>query len=345
MFNATMLSIAQKINTYEDWRISREQSLALMPDDVEEAMDLLGFANKIRQRYRLRRVNKCESVAVARDMSLEGCGAGCTSLQGKVGGSADLRCADELIQAGAAVAASGGTHFAMVVSGGLSSAAGVETICRAARALRRRTKLVLCVSAERLGEDTARRLKAAGIDRYHLQRHAATQCDSANGAVRGNGDGLVDLEVARAAGLELCCAGLLGAGDTWAQRVDLALALRALDPAAITIRFGAPSDGAQLGQQAAISPMAALACIGLFRFVYPQGDIVVADGWERILGDFRSWVFFAGANGWWVAPERMTSAEQMVLDAALIAELGLINGRTAAARMDESALPRRHLAP
>lgn len=79
--------------------------MALMSDDVEAAMDLLGFANKIRQRYKLRRVNKCGSVAVARDMCLEGCEAGCDSLHGRVGGGAGgIRCADELIQAGEVVA-------------------------------------------------------------------------------------------------------------------------------------------------------------------------------------------------------------------------------------------------
>ena len=70
------------------------------------------------------------------------------------------------------------------------------------------------------------------------------------------------------AGMELCCGGILGMGETLEQRVDFAFELAELEPCEVPINFLLPT-GTPLGDQRLITPREALQAIALFRLVLP----------------------------------------------------------------------------
>jgi biotin synthase len=97
------------------------------------------------------------------------------------------------------------------------------------------------------------------------------------------------------AGMELCCGGILGMGETLEQRVDFAFELAALEPCEVPINFLLPT-GTPLGEHRMISPREALQAIALFRLVLPSAWLRLAGGREYVLGELQAMGLLAGAN-------------------------------------------------
>ena len=97
------------------------------------------------------------------------------------------------------------------------------------------------------------------------------------------------------AGMELCCGGILGMGETLEQRVDFAFELAELDPCEVPINFLTPT-GTPLGDERLITPREALQAIALFRLVLPGAWLRLAGGREYVLGELQAMGLLAGAN-------------------------------------------------
>ena len=97
------------------------------------------------------------------------------------------------------------------------------------------------------------------------------------------------------AGMELCCGGILGMGETLEQRVDFAFELAELEPCEVPINFLLPT-GTPLGDQRLITPREALQAIALFRLVLPSAWLRLAGGREFVLGELQAMGLLAGAN-------------------------------------------------
>ena len=78
------------------------------------------------------------------------------------------------------------------------------------------------------------------------------------------------------AGMELCCGGILGIGETLEQRVDFAFELAELEPCEVPINLLDPRPGTPLGETTLLSPREALQAIALFRLVLPSAWIRLA---------------------------------------------------------------------
>ena len=327
MFNATMLNIAERSTTFEDWRITGEQALALIPADAEEIMDLMGCANKIRQRFKFRRVFKCGIVNAKSGLCGEDCAFCAQSAhhESRIE-TYGMRGAEELIQTGLRLAEAGATHYSIVTSGTCLDGAELDTVCRAARTLSQASELTLCASLGMLSPEAARTLKEAGITRYHHNLETAPSFFDRICTTHAYADAMATIQAARMAGLEVCSGGIFGMGESWEQRIELALVLRELDVDAIPINFLHPIPGTRLGDRLPLAPLEALACIALFRFVHPHRDITIAGGREFTLGDFQSWIFFAGANGLMVGNYLTTRGRDIASDLEMIAQQGLTNG-------------------
>ena len=102
-------------------------------------------------------------------------------------------------------------------------------------------------------------------------------------------------ELAIDAGMELCCGGILGMGETLDQRIDFAFELAELEPCEVPINFLLPS-GTPLGEERMITPREALQAIALFRLVLPSAWLRLAGGREYVLGELQGMGLLAGAN-------------------------------------------------
>jgi biotin synthase len=130
-------------------------------------------------------------------------------------------------------------------------------------------------------------------------------------------------ELARDVGMELCCGGILGMGESLDQRIDFAFELGALDPCEVPVNLLDPRPGTPLDDQPMLSPREALQAIALFRLVMPGAWIRLAGGRERVLGELQGMGMLAGANALIVGNYLTTLGRPPEADVALLDALGM----------------------
>ena len=121
-------------------------------------------------------------------------------------------------------------------------------------------------------------------------------------------------------GLEVCCGGILGAGERLDDRVDLAFELRALDVQSIPINFLDPRPGTPLQDAPRLAPTDCLKALAMFRFVNPTSDIRIAGGREVNLRHMQAFALYPAnsifTNGYLTTPGQSSNDDiQMIEDA------------------------------
>jgi biotin synthase-like enzyme len=101
---------------------------------------------------------------------------------------------------------------------------------------------------------------------------------------------------ARGAGMELCSGGVVGMGETWEQRVELAYDLASLDPDEVPLNFLNPRPGTPLEGRDLVEPLEALKAIALFRLVLPRATLRYAGGREVTLRELQALGLVSGIN-------------------------------------------------
>jgi biotin synthase len=94
------------------------------------------------------------------------------------------------------------------------------------------------------------------------------------------------LKLVKDAGMEVCCGGIIGVGETTEQRAELAGQLAELNPDEVPLNFLNPRPGTPLGDQPVIEGRVALQIIAAFRLALPRTILRYAGGRELTLGDF-----------------------------------------------------------
>ena len=93
------------------------------------------------------------------------------------------------------------------------------------------------------------------------------------------------LRMVRDSGMEVCCGGILGLGESLEQRAEFAVQLAALAPDEVPLNFLNPRPGTPLGEAALVDPRDALRAIAAFRLALPRTILRYAGGREITLGD------------------------------------------------------------
>jgi biotin synthase len=130
-------------------------------------------------------------------------------------------------------------------------------------------------------------------------------------------------QLARNAGMELCCGGILGMGETLEQRIDFAFELAELDPCEVPINLLDPRPGTPMAESTTLSPREALQAIALYRLILPSAWLRLAGGRERVLGELQGMGLLAGANALIVGNYLTTTGRAAEDDHALLDALGM----------------------
>jgi biotin synthase len=93
------------------------------------------------------------------------------------------------------------------------------------------------------------------------------------------------LKMVRDSGMEVCCGGILGLGETVEQRAEFAVQLAELDPHEVPLNFLNPRPGTPLGDRPVVEGKDALRAIAAFRLAMPKTILRYAGGREITLGD------------------------------------------------------------
>lgn len=218
-------------------------------------------------------------------------------------------------------------HIGLVTSGGALPEAELErltaVVVELAPGLRGPGGGRLCGSLGRLPTPALEGLRAAGLARFHhnletSERYYPRICTTQRWQER-----LQTVRRARAAGLEICCGGLFGLGESWEDRVDFALRLRAEGVDNIPMNFLYPHPGTPLKNQVPLSPDEALRIIAVFRHILPRATLRVCGGRPLALGARQEELFAAGANALMTGNYLTTAGRALEGDLSMIRAQGL----------------------
>ena len=135
---------------------------------------------------------------------------------------------DELIESGLAMHKAGASCYSLVTSGLMLSSDELTRICACIKTLKSRTTLELSASLGLLNKDYARRLVQAGLTRYHHNLETARSHFPSICTTHSYDEDVATIRLAKEHGLKICSGGILGLGESWAQRVELAATLAEL---------------------------------------------------------------------------------------------------------------------
>jgi biotin synthase len=186
-------------------------------------------------------------------------------------------------------------RFSMVTSGKRVSPRDLHSIAEMISDIKT-IGLLPCVSLGILKERDLKRLKTAGLERYHHNLETSERFFPFICTTHTYRDKLQTIDSIKMTGLSICSGGIFGMGETWQDRIDMAFLLKDFDVDSIPINFLIPIKGTALGHRDALHPFEALKIVSLYRFILPQKEIRVCGGRNQILNEFNSFVFLAGAD-------------------------------------------------
>jgi biotin synthase len=132
------------------------------------------------------------------------------------------------------------------------------------------------------------------------------------------------LRMVRDAGMEVCCGGILGLGETLEQRAEFAVQLQSLEPDEVPLNFLNPRPGTPLADQPVLDPKDALRAIAAFRLALPRTILRYAGGREITLGDLGTRDgLLGGVNAVIVGNYLTTLGRSADEDLALLRELSM----------------------
>lgn len=235
---------------------------------------------------------------------------------------------EELVRCAKSAEQNGARCYGIITSGtGIKPGEELEKICRALRRIKAETSIEPSCSLGIMNYDTALLLKQAGMVTYH---HNLETSRSFFPSICTTHDYENDVETVRAAkraGLKVCCGGIFGLGESFAQRIELAETLRELDVDTVPINFLNPVEGTRLADADFLSPMECLKIIAIYRFMLPEKSLTVCGGREKNLRELQSWIFLAGASGMMTGNYLTTPGRPPELDQQLLADLELTVAR------------------
>ncbi|EQD36580.1 biotin synthase [mine drainage metagenome] len=194
--------------------------------------------------------------------------------------------------------------------------------------------LETCATLGMLSGTQADTLKSAGLDYYNHNLDSAPEFYAEIIHTRQYQDRLDTLEQVRAAGMKTCCGGIVGMGETRAQRAGLLQVLATLPehPHSVPINRLVRVAGTPLAGSAELDPFEFVRTIAVARVLMPASMVRLSAGRAEMSDELQALCFFAGANSIFHGEKLLTTGNPDVArDQALFARLGLhaLHGDTA----------------
>ena len=198
----------------------------------------------------------------------------------------------------------------------------VEGICQAAEAIGKDCGIYMCLSAGLLSKDELVRLHDAGIRRYHCNLETAPSYFPSLCTTHTQEQKFRTLEAAREAGMEICSGGIIGMGETMAQRIELASVLKELGVNSVPVNILSPIKGTALESQPLIPEDEILRTIAIFRLMMPYARLRFAGGRARLSEKTLMKAFRSGINAAIIGDMLTTVGADVSTDMRRIKEAG-----------------------
>lgn len=232
-----------------------------------------------------------------------------------------LQTVEELVAGAREAAALGAYRYCMVTSTRGPSARELAVVCEAVRRIKAELPLDICTSLGLLDEPAARALAEAGVDRFNHNLETSRRFFPSVVGSHAYDERVATLRHAVRAGMEACAGGIIGMGETLADRVDLLAELRMLGVASVPINFLDPRPGTPLADTPRLSPGDCLRMLALARFFHPRADVRVSGGREVNLRHLQPLALYP-ANSLFTMGYLTTPGQGYAADRQMIADAG-----------------------
>ena len=275
--------------------MDRREAHSLLEKPLSE---LISLADKVRKEKAGDRVELCSIMNAKSGLCAEDCKFCAQSCRHNTGIPVyPLKNKAEILEAARHAKEIGAERFDIVTSGNRLSRGEIKRIADAIAEIKSRVGIKMCASLGRLDEEELILLKSAGLGRYHHNIETSPGHFSEITTTHSFEDRIETIRRALGAGLEVCSGGIIGLGESWSDRIDMALILKELDVTSVPINILVPIKGTPMEGKGAFSPLDAIKTIAIFRIILGNKIIKLAAGRESVLKDFQAMAFMAGANG------------------------------------------------
>jgi biotin synthase len=183
-----------------------------------------------------------------------------------------------------------------------------------------------CATLGMLTLEQAKELREAGLDYYNHNLDTSPEFYGEIITTRVFQDRLDTLEAVREAGMNVCCGGIVGMGETVRDRARMLQVLANLPhhPESVPINQLVAVPGTPLAGQAPIDPFDFVRTIAVARILMPHAAVRLSAGREQMSDELQALAFFAGANSIFYGEKLLTTGNPDVEhDRALLTRLGM----------------------
>ncbi|MBS9371739.1 biotin synthase BioB [Rhodococcus sp. B50] len=190
-----------------------------------------------------------------------------------------------LVEAAKQTAKTGATEFCIVAAVRGPDERLLAQVAAGIEAIRNEVDIQIACSLGMLTQEQVDRLVAMGVHRYNHNLETARSHFPNVVTTHTWEERFETLRMVREAGMEVCCGGILGMGETVEQRAEFAADLAALEPDEVPLNFLNPRPGTPFGDLEVLPATEALKAVAAFRLALPRTILRFAGGREITLGD------------------------------------------------------------
>ncbi len=313
-------SLSKKILSGEP--IERKEARALLESSDDELFEVLQASFDVRRHFfgrdiRLHVIRNAKSGNCSEDCGFCSQAATANSIIPRY----TMQTVEEIVKGAREAHRMKAVRYCIVASGRTTPAEEIKLICEAVQQIKRETPIMTCTSLGLIGPKEAEQLKQAGLDRYNHNLETSERFFPSVCTTHRYVDRLRTANALKKAGLELCCGGIIGQGESLEDRIDLAFALRELKADSIPLNFLDPRPGSRFEACERIQPADALRSLAMFRLVNPDHEIRVAGGREACLGAMQVLALFV-ADSMFTVGYLTTEGQGYQTDIAMIQAAG-----------------------
>lgn len=283
--HADILDLAREKVLERGEGLTREETLQVLQLPDERIEELLALAHEVRLKW-------CgEEVEVEGIISLKtgGCPEDCHFCSQSGLFESPVRSAwldiPALVDAAKQTRKTGATEFCIVAAVKGPDERLLEQLEHAVATIRSEVDINVAASVGILTQEQVDRLAKAGVHRYNHNLETARSYFPEVVTTHTWEERHETLRMVRDAGMEVCCGGILGMGETLEQRAEFAGDLQDLDPTEVPMNFLDPRPGTPFAGREPMASSDALRAIGAFRLALPKTILRFAGGRELTLGD------------------------------------------------------------
>ncbi|MFP4687957.1 MAG: biotin synthase BioB [bacterium] len=315
------LAVELEKNINSGQMLTEKEALAVLRSGGQDFTALLALADRVRRQNFSNKIHLCSIVNAKSGACSEDCAFCAQSAHHNT--EVDiygLRESEQLVEARENVAHLPVSHFGIVTSGPKPRAEELDKIIKVIES-GELDGINWCASLGALNREELLRLKKAGLRRFHHNLETAPSFFPQICSTHDIAERIETVKTAAEIGLEVCCGGILGLGESKSQRVEFAFTLRELGVDSIPLNFLIPIPGTRLGDTEPLQPLEILRTIIMFRLVNPEAELKVCAGREN-LRDLQSMIFYAGATGMMIGDLLTVAGRDEKSDLQMLNDLG-----------------------